>query len=76
MGLIKKGVSNSITTNITLNDTISAPISKGQKLGEITYSIDNKEISKVNIIAKEEVKKINILNMTTNILKKWFNLLR
>ena len=74
--LIKKGVSNSITTNITLNDTISAPISKGQKLGEITYSIDNKEISKVNIIAKEEVKKINILNMTTNILKKWINLLR
>ena len=74
--LVKKGTSNSISTNVTLNETISAPITKGQKLGEITYTIDGKEISKVDIIAKEDVKKINIVNMTSKLIENWFTLLR
>ena len=74
--VIKKGMSSSITTNIALNETISAPVLKGQKLGEITYLLDGKEISKVNILAKQDVKKISTVNMSSRIIKNWFNLLR
>lgn len=74
--LIKKGKSKSISTDIKLNDNISAPISKGQILGEITYSIDNEQISKVNIIAKEDVKKLNLVNMSARTIESWFTLLR
>jgi len=74
--LIQKGKSKSISTNIALDDTISAPVSKGQILGEITYSIDGEEISKVNIIAKEEVKKLSLVNMSTRVIENWFKLLR
>lgn len=74
--LIKKGKSKAISTDITLNDNISAPVSKGQILGEITYSIDNEQISKVNIIAKEDVKKLNLINMSARTIESWFTLLR
>lgn len=74
--LIKKGKSKAISTDIKLNDNISAPVSKGQILGEITYSIDNEQISKVNIIAKEDVKKLNLVNMSARTIESWFKLLR
>lgn len=74
--LIKKGKSKAISTNVQLSDNISAPISKGQKLGEITYSIDNEQISKVNIVAKEDVKKLNLVNMSARTIENWFKLLR
>ena len=74
--LIEKGKSKSISTNITLSDTAIAPISKGQILGEISYSIDGKGISKVNIIAKEDVKKLSLVNMSVRVIENWFKLLR
>lgn len=74
--LIKKEKSKDVTSNVVLDDNICAPITKGQKLGEITYSIDNEIISKVNIIAKEDVKKLNIVNMSARVIENWFTLLR
>ncbi len=74
--LIPKGKSKTISSNITLDDTVSAPIYKGQKLGEVVYSIDGDEISRVNIVAKEDVKKMNLANMSTRVIENWFNLLR
>lgn len=74
--LIKKGTFKSITTNISLPDKVSAPIAKGQKLGEVTYSIDGKNIATVDIVAKENVKKISFVNMSVRVIENWFKLLR
>ena len=74
--LIQKGKSKDVTTNIVLDDNISAPISKGQKLGEITYSVDNEIVGKVNIVAKEDVKKLNLVNMSARVIENWFTLFR
>ena len=74
--LIQKGQSKSISANIILDDIISAPVSKGQVLGQIIYSIDENEISKVNIIAKEDVKKLNLVNMSARVIENWFTLFR
>ena len=74
--LIPKGKSKAIVTDISLEDTISAPVLKGQKLGEITYFLDEKEILKVNLIAKEDVKKLNIVNMSARVIENWFTLMR
>lgn len=59
-----------------MNDKLSAPIKKGQKLGEVTYSIDNEIISNVNIVAKEDVKKLNLVNMFARVVENWFTLFR
>ena len=65
-----------ITKEIQLENTINAPISKGQKLGEIQYSLNGKVVRTVNIVAEEEIEKQKFSNITANILKSWFNLLR
>ncbi len=74
--LIPKGKSKTISTNIVLDDTVSAPVISGQKLGEVVYSIDNEEISRVNIVAKQDVKKLNLVNMSVRTIENWFTLLR
>lgn len=74
--LIKKGSSKNISTTISLDDTISAPITKGQKLGEINCSIGDTNIGTVDIVAKENVKKISFINMFTRLIENWFKLLR
>ena len=74
--LIKKGTSKSITTNVSLPDKFSAPITKGQKLGEVTFVLDGKNIATVDIVAKENVKKISFINMSVRIVESWFKLLR
>lgn len=74
--LIPKGQASQITQTITLEKDISAPVLEGQKLGEVTYSINDETLMSVNIIAKEEVKKINLITMMIKVYGKWINLLR
>ena len=74
--LIKKGKAGNVTTNVSLPNNISAPVERGQKLGEITYSIDENVIAATNIIAKEEIKSLGLINMMSRIINKWFTLIR
>lgn len=46
---------SNIESNITLLDNIKRPISKGQILGYISYSINGEQIYKVNLLAAEEL---------------------
>ena len=74
--IIKKGEENRIEQIINIPDKVSAPISQGQKIGEIEYVFDNKTICKNDLIATEEIKKVSLTNMVENIFFKWFRLLR
>lgn len=62
--LIEKGKDKEIEQNIILEDTIEAPISTGQKLGEISFSLDGDILSTVDIVAKNNVEKINLFTMS------------
>jgi len=74
--LIPKGQGSSISQTINLPDSIEAPIAEGESIGKITYSIGENTFLEVNLIAKEEVKKIDMITMACKIYEKWFNLLR
>ncbi len=74
--LIKKGQEKNVIQNIKINENISAPIVKGDKVGEATFELDGKIIATVNLVADNDVNKVNIWNITTNLYKKWFNLIR
>jgi len=74
--LIKKGEKDNVTTQVVLDEKISAPISEGQKLGEIHYLLNDDVIATTNLIAKQEVKKLTLVNMFTHTFGKWFSLLR
>ncbi len=74
--LIEKGKDKEIEQNLTLEDTVTAPISAGQKLGEISFSLNGEILSTVDIIAKNEVDKINLFTMSKKVIYSWIDLLR
>ena len=69
--LIKKGESKNVEQTINVPDKISAPINKGDVVGNIVYTVDGNEISRVNIIANETVEKNNLINMINYVFTKW-----
>ena len=74
--LVKKGESQNVTTNISVPDTISAPVNAGQKVGEISFVLNGTVIGSTNIVAKENIKKLNIGNMISKVIDNWFKLCR
>lgn len=73
--LIEKGKENQIEQTISL-ETLTVPICKGQKVGEAVYTLNNNELSKIDLIAAKDVEKINIFTMSKSVIYKWINLNR
>ena len=74
--LIEKGKDKNVEQNIDLPSNISAPVATGQKLGEVTFSLDGEVISKTDIIAKDNVDKVNLFNISKKVYYSWVSLLR
>ena len=74
--LLQKGQGKEIEQVVTIADTIEAPITKGQKIGEITYTLNGEVIETTNIISNAEIKKISLTNMMENLFFTWFRILR
>lgn len=74
--LIKKGDSKNIEQEVSINETITAPISKGDILGNINFYIDGNLILTTNLVAESDIPKKNLLNTFKYISSLWFNLLR
>ena len=74
--IISKGNDSNIDKKISLNKDISAPISKGDVLGTATFSLNDKTISTVNLVATSNVEKINLISMSKKIIGNWFYILR
>ena len=60
--LIKKGREKDVKTHINLPKELTAPVKKGEIIGEIIVSLDGKNISRTDLIAGSSVKKKNIFD--------------
>jgi serine-type D-Ala-D-Ala carboxypeptidase (penicillin-binding protein 5/6) len=67
--LVKKGEKDSIKGEMVLNDTISAPIAKGDKIGELVIYKQDKEISRYPVVAAEKVKKASLMQIYLRMIK-------
>jgi len=74
--LIPKGQSSNITTTISLPEIVEAPIAKGQKIGEVIFSLNEETLGTVSLIANDEVRKLSFGNMLAHVVESWFTLLR
>ena len=74
--LVEKGKEKDVVQNVTINENISAPITAGQKVGEMTFSLDGQVISTVNLVAENSIDKINLFTMSKKVICKWIDLLR
>lgn len=74
--LLPKGKDKQVIQEVKLEESLPAPVQEGMKIGEVVYKLNNEIVGNSNIIAKETVEKITIMNMCKNIYSRWFNLLR
>ena len=74
--LIEKGKESQISQSIVLSNSIEAPIRQGDVIGKVTFSLDGNELSSVNLVASNNVDKINLFTMSKKIIYSWVDLLR
>lgn len=74
--LIKKGDESNINYEVSLANTVQAPVYEGQLLGTVKYFLNNTELGIVNLVAESSVNEVGLLNMNKHIFANWFSLLR
>jgi len=68
--LIDKQQRDSVTTQIQLEEQVSAPVSKGQKLGTLTVKAGDQVLAQVSMVAETAVPKLTLGNIFTMLLRK------
>ena len=71
--LLKKGEESNIVQNVNLPEEITAPINEGDKLGEISYSLNGETIATIDIVAKNSVAKIDLPHMLQYVFNSWIS---
>ncbi|MDD3839228.1 MAG: D-alanyl-D-alanine carboxypeptidase [Clostridia bacterium] len=69
--LLKKGEKEKLSQDVKIQDSLEAPVEKGQKVGEYILMLDNKQMKKYDIISDKEIRKANTMDMFKKILAKW-----
>lgn len=69
--IVSKGQSKNLQKKIAADSSVNAPITEGQKCGELIVIKDGKEVGKVNLIAEKSIPKAGLIRifqtMITNI---------
>lgn len=72
--LIKKNQKDKITTEVILPEEVSAPVKKGEKIGEIRVLLEGEEIGIVPITSTDDAYRINLWRSFGILLKYLFAL--
>ena len=67
--LIDKSQKSSVTTEVTLEEAVTAPVSRGQKLGTMTVRAGDQVLAQVSMVAKESVARLTWGELFLQILK-------
>ena len=68
--LIDKGQKNLVTTEIQLEEDVTAPVSKGQRLGTMTIKAGEQILAEIHMVAADGVEKITWGQMFLRLLRK------
>ena len=66
--LVGKGQNKNVEYTVNLPDYVSAPVTAGQVLGDIVYTLNGNEIGRVDLVAGESVERLNYLQIVTKLL--------
>lgn len=72
--LTEKGNKGEIARDIRISGSVSAEVKKGQKLGEIVASKNGEEISRMDLIALEDVKRAGSGGLISRTFGYWLNM--
>ncbi len=68
--LIDKAQRGEVTTQVVLDETVTAPVSRGQKLGTMTVKAGDQVLAQVNMVAKDGVPRLTWWQIFLNVLRK------
>ena len=68
--LVDKGQRNSIESEITLEDSVTAPVSQGQRLGTLIIRCGEHTLAQIPLVAEKPVTKLTTLELTLRILRR------
>ena len=71
--LIEKNQKNMITTELTLEEQVTAPVSKGQRLGTFTVKAGEQILMQIPMVAQEQVGKLTFGDVFLKVLKTIFS---
>lgn len=71
--LVAKGEKGKVEKEIVLDQELTAPVAKDQKVGEIIYKIDNNEVGRFEIVATDNIKKITFGSLFSRLVIRWFS---
>ena len=67
--LIDKAQKNSVTTELTLDPTVTAPVSKGQKLGTLTLRAGDRILCQIPMLAQDAVPRLRWSDLLAKVLR-------
>ena len=68
--LIDKSQRGSVTTEIVLDESVTAPVSKGQKIGTLTVKAGDQILARVNMVAAQGVERLRWSDVFVAVLRK------
>ena len=68
--LVDKGLRSSITTEVTLEEGVTAPVSLGQRLGTMTVRVGEQILQQIPMIATESVQKKSFWDVFVDVLRQ------
>jgi len=72
--LLSRGEKGNIERKIIPEEEIMAPVKKGQKVGEVIYTIGENEVKRVEIVAQEDVDRATFVKLFFRLIGHWFAL--
>ncbi|HOQ37517.1 MAG TPA: D-alanyl-D-alanine carboxypeptidase family protein [Acetivibrio sp.] len=72
--LLARGEKGKVVREVRLKGSLTAPVTKGQKVGEVVYKIDEREISKVDLVSSDDIPKASFGKLFGMLISNWFNL--
>ena len=68
--LIDKSQRGSVTTEITLEESVTAPVSLGQRLGTLRIKAGEQVLTEVPMVAREPVPRLSYGQIVVKVLKQ------
>ncbi len=69
--MIEKNRKKEIKGEVTLIEGITAPVKKGDKVGEVTFKIGDEVLGKCNVNAAEDVNKKGFARLYLEVIRNW-----
>ena len=70
--VVEKGKVGQVKHRIEMPESVAAPIKQGDRVGEIIFTLDDREIGRAGVVAKQEIGRIGFFDLWCRILAKFF----